>query len=851
MFERFTDRARRSVVLSQEAARELGYGHIGVEHLLLGLLREGEGVAAFVLRGDGISDEALAVAIAEVSPPPQIATSGHLPFTRAAKRALELSLREALKLGHAYIGTEHLLLGVLASADEKLLAVLDGVSVPAETLRRSVLDTIEGGAAEDDAEPAGAASGPPRAGGLFSRQERGQRSSMLEQYGKDLTAEAAEGRIDPVVGRDRETERVMQILCRRMKNNPVLVGDPGVGKTAVVEGLARRVAEGTVPPMLEGVRVVSLDLGAMVAGTRYRGEFEERLKKLIAEVQADSSIILFLDELHMLVGAGAAEGAIDAASMLKPLLSRGALKVVGAATVDEYRKHVEKDAALARRLQQVEVDEPDAEVSLDILRGLRGTYEEFHAVTISDDALRAAVELSERYIADRRLPDKAIDVIDEAGARLRTLPSETTEVTALKGQLSSLVEDKEAAIAAEDFVAAASVRERERQVSEQLDLALASAADLSRELGVVDRALVCEVVSLWSGVPVSDADESERDELVHLEDRLRRRVVGQDAAVEAVSRAVRRARSGLSDPDRPQGSFIFLGPSGVGKTELARSLAESLFGDERALVQLDMSEYMEPHAVARLVGSPPGYVGHDEGGQLTEAVRRRPYSVVLFDEVEKAHPDVFNVLLQLLEEGRVTDAQGRKVSFRNTIVIMTSNLGTRGMTAPKLGFSSGEDGMQRSAVLASRAEEALRKHFRPELLNRIDETIVFSPLSEDDVVRIVDVVLARVHEQLADRRVALSVAEEAKRWLARQGFAEDMGARPLRRAIQRYLEDPLADMLLSGEASAGSEVAVDVPVSDASALVLTVIGRAGSSDDVPAGYGEEGLPAGSAASFGQ
>jgi ATP-dependent Clp protease ATP-binding subunit ClpC len=834
MFERFTDRSRRAIVLAQEAARELGHDYIGTEHLLLGLVREGDGIAASVLTDAGVSDETLVTAIVGRFPaPPGARAAGHLPFTPRAKKALELSLREALQLGHAYIGTEHLLLGLLSSGEESFAELLGDLAVSAGPLRRSLQEVLGDTPAEPERGSRGGAEGQSdRYGGGAFGPGRQQPARMLDQYGHNLTAAAAAGKVDPVIGRDREIERLMQVLCRRTKNNPVLIGEPGVGKTAVVEGLARRIAADEVPAMLAGVQLYSLDLGSMVAGTRYRGDFEERLKKLLAEVTGRDDVVLFLDELHMLVGAGAAEGAIDAASMLKPLLARGGLRVVGATTTDEYRKHIEKDAALERRFQPVPVAPPSVADTVRILEGLRPAYEEFHRVTITDDALTKAAELSDRYISDRFLPDKAIDVLDEAGARLRTVAHGDDRRTKLEAELARIVDDKVAAIASERFEEAVALRVRERELTEALeavvvsaDLAVALPGDSAtglpagpsvsaptRSSGVVDGELIAEVVSAWTGVPLAALDEGESHRLLELEARLHDRVIGQDLAVSAVARAIRRSRSGLGDPKRPSGSFVFLGPSGVGKTELARTLAELLFDDERALIQLDMSEYMESHTVSRLIGSPPGYVGHDEGGLLTEAVRRRPYAVVLFDEVEKAHPDVFNVLLQLLEEGQLTDAQGRKVNFRNTLVVLTSNLGTAGITAPRVGFALGSEGSVYD-TLRDRAQEALRGHFRPELLNRIDETVVFAPLSLDEVEQIVELLLVRIHTQLAERQVALSLSPEARRWLASQGFDPQLGARPLRRALQRHLEDPLAELLLSGGLGAGSVVAVDVPVS--------------------------------------
>lgn len=825
MFERFTDRSRRAIVLAQESARSFGHPYIGTEHLLVGLLQEGDGAAGSILTSAGITAEGLSEAIARVSPPPASAAGvGNLPFTPRAKRSLEMSLREALHLGHAYISTEHLLLGLLSSRDETFIELLRVLGVTPDSIRQAVYDTLSDSSASLEVGPQD--SGQVRASSRSSSRTPGK---MLEQYGKNMTELALQGAIDPVIGRAPEIERVMQVLCRRTKNNPVLIGEPGVGKTAVVEGLALRIAAGEVPQMLAGTQLYSLDLASMVAGTRYRGDFEERVKKLIAEVLERDDVVLFLDELHMLAGAGAAEGSIDASSILKPLMARGKLRIIGATTTDEYRKNVEKDAALERRFQSVMVEAPSVEETVKILLGLRATYEKFHRVSITDEALEKAAELSDRYIADRQLPDKAIDLVDEAGARLRILPRESGEVSMLRDELKAAVDAKADAAAAEEFELAQSLRTREKELAEKLDQLLELAESDVATAGVVDGSMIAEIVSAWTGVPVTALDAAESLRLLNLEEGLHARIVGQDPAVRAVARAIRRNRSGLGDPHRPLGSFIFLGPSGVGKTELAKTLAELLFDDGRALIQLDMSEYMEAHTVSRLIGSPPGYVGHDEGGQLTEAVRRRPYSVVLFDEVEKAHPDVFNVLLQLLEEGQVTDAQGRKVTFRNTLVILTSNLGTASLGAPQVGFVR-DTPMNVYDTMRDRVQDALKRHFRPELLNRIDETVVFAPLTLDEVEEIVDLLLRRVRDQLAERQVTLLLSPEVRRWLSEQGYDPQLGARPLRRAIQRHLEDPLAERLLLGDLAHGGVISVEVSDEQLTFEVLD-----GAPAELPAG----------------
>jgi ATP-dependent Clp protease ATP-binding subunit ClpC len=820
MFERFTDRSRRTIILSQEEARRFGHRHIGTEHLLAGLLAEEDGLAARALRDAGVTLDQVRATIEELVGGGNDTIAGHIPFTPRTKRVLETALREALQLGHGYIGTEHLLLGLLRDEDSTAVQILATLSVTPDQLRRSLIDTLR------DDEPVAAS------GGRRNPEAAAGKATMLDQYGRNLTKAAGDGELDIIVGRDREIQRMMQILGRRTKNNPVLIGEPGVGKTAVVEGLARRISDGDVPETLAGKQIYSLDLGAMVAGTRYRGDFEERIKKVLKEVESRNDVVIFLDELHTLVGAGAGDGAMDAASILKPALSRGKLTVIGATTTDEYRKHIEKDAALERRFQPITVDAPSVDETVAILTGLRPVYESHHQVVITDDALTAAAELADRYISDRQLPDKAIDLIDEAGSRLRTgnAVGNDPAVTQLEADMAEVRAAKDAAIATQQFETAAALRDDESRLAGELHQARAAATD-NPARPQVDADVVAEVLALWTGVPVFKLTETETKRLLDMESELHQRIVGQDEAVTALSRAIRRARAGLKDPKRPAGSFIFLGPSGVGKTETAKALAEYLFDDERALIHLDMSEYMEKHTVSRLIGSPPGYVGHDEGGQLTEAVRRRPYSVVLFDEVEKAHPDVFNTLLQILEDGRLTDAQGRSVDFKNTVVIMTSNLGSRNLTTPKVGFvTGGESSLQDK--MRSQVDDELKRHFRPELLNRIDDTIVFSPLSVDEVTSIVDLLLARVTAQLAARGWELTVTDAAKRWLAEQGYDIQMGARPLRRALQRHVEDTLAEHLLAtGEG--GGLVVADLD-SDSARIVFETFDAPHAPDEIPA-----------------
>jgi len=806
LFERFTDRARRVVVLAQEEARLLNHNYIGTEHILLGLIHEGEGVAAKALESLGISLEAVRQQVEEIIGQGGSSPSGHIPFTPRAKKVLELSLREALQLGHNYIGTEHILLGLIREGEGVAAQVLVKLGADLSRVRQQVIQLLSGyqGSGGPPGEKAGAATG----GSATETQPTG--SLVLDQFGRNLTQLAREKKLDPVIGRAREMERVMQVLSRRTKNNPVLVGEPGVGKTAIVEGLAQNIVSNDVPETLKGKQLYTLDLGALVAGSRYRGDFEERLKKVLKEIRTRGDIILFIDEIHTLVGAGAAEGAIDAASILKPMLARGELQTIGATTLDEYRKHLEKDAALERRFQKITVDEPTVSHTIEILKGLRDRYEAHHRVTITDQALVASANLADRYISDRFLPDKAIDLIDEAGSRLRIKRMQTpADYKDLENELASVVESKKKAVERQDFEEAGRLRDTEKELLARKEAKEREIKDSGVDLfDEVDEEAIAEVLSVWTGIPVYKLTEEETQKLLRMEDELHKRVVGQEDAIRAVSQAIRRTRAGLKDPKRPSGSFIFLGPSGVGKTELARTLAEFLFGDETALIQLDMSEYMEKHTVSRLVGSPPGYVGYEEGGQLTEAVRRKPFSVVLFDEIEKAHPDVFNTLLQILEEGRLTDAQGRSVDFRNTLLIMTSNLGTADLRKASVGFARSDEAVSYEKM-KDKVNDALKLHFRPEFLNRIDDTIVFHELTKDEVTQIVDLMIARVQRQLESQGLGLELTQEAKYLLADKGYDPQLGARPLRRAIQRMVEDPVSEKLLLKEVRAGEIVVVD------------------------------------------
>lgn len=808
MFERFTDRARRVVVLAQDEARGLKHNYIGTEHLLLGLISEGEGVAAKALETMGIKGEAVRASVIEIIGEGEKPVEGHIPFTPRAKRVFELSLREALQLGHNYIGTEHLLLGLLKEGEGVAAQVLTKQGADLAQVRQTVIQMLSGYQRGDDEGRESVGAGVGGSGG----PERSN-SAILEQFGRNLTQAARENKLDPVIGRRVEMERVMQVLSRRTKNNPVLIGEPGVGKTAVVEGLAQAIVHGDVPETIKDKQIYSLDMGSLVAGSRYRGDFEERLKKVLKEIRTRGDIILFIDEIHTLVGAGAAEGSIDAAQMLKPMLARGELQTIGATTNDEYRKYIEKDAALERRFQPVKVEEPSVEETVEILKGLRDRYEAHHRVIITDAAIQAAAELADRYISDRFLPDKAIDLVDEAGARLRirrmTAPPELRE---LDEKIAEVRRNKEAAIDDQDFEKAASLRDEESKLAEERKAKEeAWKGGESDEIAEVGDQEIAEVLAMSTGIPVVRLTQTETAKLLKMEDELHKRVIGQDEAVKALAQSIRRTRSGLKDPNRPGGSFIFAGPTGVGKTELAKALAEFLFGDEDALIQLDMSEFSEKHTASRLFGAPPGYVGYDEGGQLTEKVRRKPFSVVLFDEVEKAHPDIFNSLLQILEEGRLTDSQGRKVDFKNTVIIMTTNLGTRDINKGVLtGFQTADNSTHDYGRMKSKVAEELKQHFRPEFLNRVDDTIVFPPLTKPEIARIVDLMIAKLAKRMEAQDMRLQLTDEARELLADVGFDPVLGARPLRRAIQREIEDALSERILFGELQSGQVVTVGV-----------------------------------------
>ena len=808
MFERFTDRARRVVVLAQDEARGLKHNYIGTEHLLLGLISEGEGVAAKALETMDIKGEAVRASVIEIIGEGEKPVEGHIPFTPRAKRVFELSLREALQLGHNYIGTEHLLLGLLKEGEGVAAQVLTKQGADLAQVRQTVIQMLSGYQRGDDEGRESVGAGVGGSGG----PERSN-SAILEQFGRNLTQAARENKLDPVIGRRVEMERVMQVLSRRTKNNPVLIGEPGVGKTAVVEGLAQAIVHGDVPETIKDKQIYSLDMGSLVAGSRYRGDFEERLKKVLKEIRTRGDIILFIDEIHTLVGAGAAEGSIDAAQMLKPMLARGELQTIGATTNDEYRKYIEKDAALERRFQPVKVEEPSVDETVEILKGLRDRYEAHHRVIITDDAIKSAAELADRYISDRFLPDKAIDLVDEAGARLRirrmTAPPELRE---LDEKIAEVRRNKEAAIDDQDFEKAASLRDEESKLAEQRKAKEeAWKGGESDEIAEVGDQEIAEVLAMSTGIPVVRLTQTETAKLLKMEDELHKRVIGQDEAVKALAQSIRRTRSGLKDPNRPGGSFIFAGPTGVGKTELAKALAEFLFGDEDALIQLDMSEFSEKHTASRLFGAPPGYVGYDEGGQLTEKVRRKPFSVVLFDEVEKAHPDIFNSLLQILEEGRLTDSQGRKVDFKNTVIIMTTNLGTRDINKGVLtGFQTADNSTHDYGRMKSKVAEELKQHFRPEFLNRVDDTIVFPPLTKPEIARIVDLMIAKLAKRMEAQDMRLQLTDAARELLADVGFDPVLGARPLRRAIQREIEDALSERILFGELQPGQVVTVGV-----------------------------------------
>lgn len=809
MFERFTDRARRVVVLAQDEARSLEHNYIGTEHILLGLIREGEGVAAKALEMANISLEGVRDQVIEIIGKGENDSKDHIPFTPRAKKVLELSMREALQLGHNYIGTEHILLGLIREGEGVANQVLTNLGADLGSIRQNVIHLLSGypGAGQNEA------GGETVGVGTGTQKPQKSGSAILDQFGRNLSEAARENKLDPVIGRVNEMERVMQILSRRTKNNPVLIGEPGVGKTAVVEGLAQAIVRGDVPETLKDKHIYSLDMGSLIAGSRYRGDFEERLKKVLKEIRTRGDIILFIDEIHTLVGAGAAEGAIDAASILKPMLARGELQTIGATTTEEYRKYIEKDAALERRFQPVQVEQPSVEDTVKILTGLRDRYEAHHRVVITDDAIRAAASLSDRYISDRYLPDKAIDLIDEAGARLRihrmTAPPEIRE---MDEKIDEVRRDKEAAIDAQDFEKAARLRDEEKQLGEkraQLEADWKSGE--GDRIGTVDEDSIAEILAMSTGIPVFKLTEKESAKLLHMEDELHKRVIGQNEAVNALSKSIRRTRAGLKDPNRPGGSFIFAGPTGVGKTELAKTLAEFLFGDESALIQLDMSEFGEKHTSSRLFGAPPGYVGYDEGGQLTEKVRRKPFSVVLFDEIEKAHADIFNTLLQVLEDGRLTDSQGRMVDFKNTVIIMTTNLGTREINkGVQTGFQADNDQVGSYQRMKNRVQEELKQQFRPEFLNRVDEVIVFPQLGMEEIREIVDLMITKLQERTQEQDMTLRLTDAAREELATRGFDPVLGARPLRRTIQRDIEDALSEKILFGDIEPGQEIVVDV-----------------------------------------
>jgi len=804
MFERFTDRARRVVVLAQEEAKMLNHNYIGTEHILLGLIHEGEGVAAKALESLGISLDAVREQVQDIIGQGQQQPTGHIPFTPRAKKVLELSLREALQLGHNYIGTEHILLGLIREGEGVAAQVLVKLGADLNKVRQQVIQLLSGYQGKEPAAVSGAAHD--------STQAAQGGSAVLDQFGRNLTQAARDNKLDPVIGREKEIERVMQILSRRSKNNPVLIGEPGVGKTAVVEGLAQAIVKNDVPETLKDKQVYSLDLGSLIAGSRYRGDFEERLKKVTKEIRTRGDIIVFIDEIHTLVGAGAAEGAIDAASILKPLLARGELQTIGATTLDEYRKHFEKDAALERRFQPIQVAEPSLPHTINILKGLRDRYESHHKVQITDGAIVAAANLADRYVSDRFLPDKAIDLIDEAGARLRlSILSSPPELREFDDKIANVRQQKEQASEDQDFEKAASLRDEEKSLlAERLRLEKQWKSGDVASHAVVDEGLIAEVLAQATGIPVFKLTEEESSRLVFMEKALHQRVIGQEEAIAALAKTIRRQRAGLKDPKRPNGSFIFAGPTGVGKTELAKALAEFLFDDEAALISLDMSEFGEKHTVSRLFGAPPGFVGFEEGGQLTEKVRRKPFSVVLFDEIEKAHPDIFNSLLQILEEGRLTDGQGRMIDFKNTVIIMTTNLGARDIAGGPVGFQVEGDTSTSYDRMQGKVKEELKRHFKPEFLNRVDDIIVFPQLSKDELVQIVDLFTRRLGERLLDRDMTIELSLAAKERLIEIGFDPALGARPLRRAMQHEVEDRLSERILHGELNSGDHIKVDV-----------------------------------------
>ena len=815
MMQRFTDDAQRVLSFAHEAALELGHDYVGTEHVLIGLTKVKNGVAAKALEELGIVTEDIFEAVEEqVGRGNKKATSIYM--TPRVKNVLELAVQVANRMNHNYVGTEHILLGLLSDGGGVAVGILRAMNIRTDDIVEAIRHIL------------GSSTNGNHSGqeGANNNGDLGE----LTDFGTDLNESAKQGKIDPVIGRDTEIQRVIQILSRRTKNNPVLIGEPGVGKTAIAEGLAQRIVNGNVPEILRNKRIISLSISSMLAGAKYRGEFEERLKKAIDEVQQHKDMIIFIDEIHTLVGAGATEGAMDAANILKPALARGEFQVIGATTLDEYKKHIEKDAALERRFQPVQVGEPNEEDALEILRGLRDRYEAFHKAKITDEALKAAVTLSSRYITDRFLPDKAIDVVDEAASKVRMkVFSAAPDVKALEDRLNTVKKEKEAAVTSQDFEKAAKLRDEEQALVKEIDDKKTVAKEESDQKLIVTEEDIAAVVAQWTGIPVAKIAEEESETLLHLEDELHKRVIGQDDAVTAVAKAVRRARAGLKDPKRPIGSFLFLGPTGVGKTELARALASSLFGDESAMIRLDMSEYMEKHTVSRLVGAPPGYVGYEEGGQLTDAVRRKPYSVILLDEVEKAHADFFNILLQVLDDGRLTDSQGRTVDFRNTVIIMTSNLGAKalhknstelGFLAPKKAESHSNDSKRIDFKEAKKSVlDAVKRHFRPEFLNRIDEMIVFHPLTEEDLTKIVTILMSDVIKRLGERDLHLEITPEAMKLLVKEGSDFTMGARPLKRAIQRLIEDPVSDLILKGEAIAGKTIKANAKDND---IVVTI-----------------------------
>ena len=815
MMQRFTDDAQRVLSFAQEAALELGHDYVGTEHVLIGLTKVKNGVAAKALEELDIVTEDIFEAVEEqVGRGNKKATSIYM--TPRVKNVLELAVQVANRMNHNYVGTEHILLGLLSDGGGVAVGILRAMNIRTDDIVEAIRHIL------------GSSTNGNHSGqeGANNNGDLGE----LTDFGTDLNESAKQGKIDPVIGRDTEIQRVIQILSRRTKNNPVLIGEPGVGKTAIAEGLAQRIVNGNVPEILRNKRIISLSISSMLAGAKYRGEFEERLKKAIDEVQQHDDMIIFIDEIHTLVGAGATEGAMDAANILKPALARGEFQVIGATTLDEYKKHIEKDAALERRFQPVQVGEPNEEDALEILRGLRDRYEAFHKAKITDEALKAAVTLSSRYITDRFLPDKAIDVVDEAASKVRMkVFSAAPDVKALEDRLNTVKKEKEAAVTSQDFEKAAKLRDEEQALVKEIDDKKTVAKEESDQKLIVTEEDIAAVVAQWTGIPVTKIAEEESETLLHLEDELHKRVIGQDDAVTAVAKAVRRARAGLKDPKRPIGSFLFLGPTGVGKTELARALASSLFGDESAMIRLDMSEYMEKHTVSRLVGAPPGYVGYEEGGQLTDAVRRKPYSVILLDEVEKAHADFFNILLQVLDDGRLTDSQGRTVDFRNTVIIMTSNLGAKalhknstelGFLAPKKAESHTNDSKTKDFKEAKKSVlDAVKRHFRPEFLNRIDEMIVFHPLTEEDLTKIVTILMSDVIKRLGERDLHLEITPEAMKLLVKEGSDFTMGARPLKRAIQRLIEDPVSDLILKGEAIAGKTIKANAKDND---IVVTI-----------------------------